>query len=185
MRRYNAGVMFRPISPLLLAIALLSGVTIGCNRAPENKEAVREGVMEHLSKNSGLDLKSMDVEVGNVTFQGNQATAAVSFKPKSSPDAGMSMNYTLDRRGNQWVVQQKAGSGAAGHGGGMGAPDGAPPADSGAHAPGATPPPAGAGEALPPGHPPVAGGSGAGTKKNGAGDLPAGHPPVGASPKTK
>jgi hypothetical protein len=183
MRRYNAGVTFRPLTPLLLALALLSGATIACNRAPENKDAVREGVMEHLSKNTGLDLKSMDVEIGNVTFQGNQATAAVSFKPKSSPDAGMSMNYTLERRGAKWIVQQKAGAGAgAGHGAGM--PDsGAPPADPGAHAPGSTPPPAAAGEALPPGHPPVA--PDAGSKKGGAGDLPAGHPPVSAPPKTK
>lgn len=134
-------------------VALLTGATAACNRAPENKDAVREGVMEHLSKNSGLDLKAMDIEVGNVTFQGSQATAAVSFKPKSSPDAGMSMNYTLQREGTKWVVQ-KAGSGAA-HG--AGAPDGPVPADPGAHAPGATPPPVGSTEqALPPGHPPVA-----------------------------
>jgi hypothetical protein len=179
MRRYNAGVTFRPLSPLLLAVALLCGATVACNRAPENKDAVREGVMEHLSKNTGLDLKAMDVEVGNVTFQGSQATAMVSFKPKSSPDAGMNMPYTLERRGTKWVVQ-KAGGGA-GHSGGAGMPDGAtPPPDPGAHAPGATPPPAAVGEALPPGHPPVKGD--AGTKK---GDLPAGHPPVSAPPKTK
>jgi hypothetical protein len=123
----------------------------------------------------------MDVEIGNVTFQGNLATAAVSFKPKSSPDAGMSMNYTLERRGAKWIVQQKEGAGA-GHGAGM--PDGgAPPPDPGAHAPGSTPPPAAVGEALPPGHPPVA--PDASGKKGGAGDLPAGHPPVSAPPKTK
>lgn len=178
LRRYNAGVMFRPSASMLLAVALLFGGTVACNRAPENKDAVREGVMEHLSKNTGLDLKSMDVEVNNVTFQGNQATAAVSFKPKASPDAGMSMNYTLERRGAKWAVLQKAGSGA-GHGGGM--PDAAPP-DPGAHAPGATPPPANSGEALPPGHPPVAPNSG--SKAGAAGELPAGHPPV-SQPKTK
>lgn len=160
---------------MLLTIALIAGATVACSRAPENKDAVRAGVMEHLNKNSGLDLKAMDVEVSNVTFEGNQATAAVAFKPKSSPDAGMSMNYKLERRGDKWVVQQKAGSGA-GHGAGM--PDAAAPADSGAHAPGATPPPTG--EALPPGHPPVA------SPNPGAkpGELPAGHPPV-AQPKTK
>ena len=144
---------------------------------------MRDGVMEHLSKNTGLDLKSMDVQVGNVTFQGNQATASVSFKPKSSPDAGMSMNYTLERQGPKWIVQQKAG-GAAGHAGGMGMPEGAAPPNPGAHAPGSTPPATAAGEALPPGHPPVAGG-GADSKKGGAAELPAGHPPVGSTPKTK
>ena len=182
MRRYNAGVMFRSSSALLLTLVLLVVGTAACNRATENKDAVREGVMEHLNKNSGLDLKSMDVTVGDVTFQGNEATASVSFKPKSSPEAGMSMNYKLERRGAKWVVQPKATSGA-GHSTGM--PD-APPPDPGAHAPGSTPPPAAAGEALPPGHPPVA--PDAGGKKGGpaaAGDLPPGHPPVSAPPKTK
>jgi hypothetical protein len=165
----------------LFAIGLLGFSTAACNRAPENKEAVRQGVMDHLSKNTGLDLKSMDVELGNVTFEGNTATAVVTFKPKSSPDAGMTMNYKLDRQGTKWVVQQKAGGGA-GHGAGMG--DTPPPPDPGAHAPGAAPPPAGQ-DALPPGHPPVAPG---GAKGGSSTDLPAGHPPVSgqqSQPKTK
>ena len=161
----------------MLAVVLLGSATIACNRAPESKDAVREAVMEHLNKNAGLDLKSMTVEVGNVTFEGNTATASVAFKPKSSPDAGMSMNYKLDRRGEKWVVQEKSGGGA-GHGAGMGA---APPAD-----PGATAPPTG--EAMPPGHPPVAPGAGGAKGGAAAGDLPPGHPPVSgqtAQPKSK
>lgn len=73
--------------------------------------------MEHLSKNTGLDVSQMTIDIRDVKFHGNQATAAVSFKPKSSPDAGMSMNYTLERRANKWVVQKRADSGAT-HGGG-------------------------------------------------------------------
>jgi hypothetical protein len=140
--------------------------------------------MEHLTKNAGLDLKSMDVEVGNVTFEGNTATAVVAFKPKATPDAGMTMNYKLDRQGQKWVVQQKSGGGAAGHASGMG--EAAPPPDPGAHAPGATPPPTN-GDALPPGHPPVAA-PGAGAQGGSGAELPAGHPPVSgqqAQPKTK
>jgi hypothetical protein len=83
----------------------------------------------------------MDVDVRDVTFQGNKATASVAFKPKASPDAGMTMNYTLERQGQKWVVQQKAGSG--GHGGAMN-PNAVTPAK-----------PANPGD-LPPGHPPVA-----------------------------
>ena len=70
---------------------IVSMCVAACNRAPENKDAVRQGIMDHLGKNSGLDLKAMDVDVSNVNFQGDKATATVSFKPKSSPDAGMSM----------------------------------------------------------------------------------------------
>lgn len=125
MRRYNAEVNSK------LAIPLLAALLLGaCNRAPENKEALRQAVVEHLNKNSGLDLQAMNIDVSNANFQGDKATATVSFKPKSSPDAGMSMNYTLERKGAKWIVQQKAGG--AGH------EAGTPPATD-----------------LPPGHPPV------------------------------
>jgi hypothetical protein len=169
MRRYNASVTLTRFHTLLLAVLIAGFGTIACNRAAESKDAVREGLMEHLTKNTGLDMKAMDVEVGDVKFQGNQASAVVSFKPKSSPDAGMSMPYTLERRGAKWVVQ-KTGSGG-GHGGGM------PPATEG-------PAPSGPAGELPSGHPPVGGGAGS---KGGATDLPAGHPPVAqpAQPATK
>lgn len=137
---------------------VLMAASLACNRAPESKEAVREGVIEHLNKNTGLDLKSMDVVIDNVTFEGNRATASVSFKPKSSPAAGMSMNYSLERNGKKWVVQKTAG----GHGGGSATP----PPDPGA---------------LPPGHPPT--GQGGGTQSKGSADLPPGHPPV--APQTE
>ena len=123
--RVSRSTFYLVCSALLLA---------SCNRAPENKDAVKQGVIEHLTKNSGLDLGSMNVEVTNVTFTGNEAKAAISFQPKGSVGEGMSMDYTLLREGRKWVVQKKAGSGA--------------------HAD--VPAPAGA---LPPGHPPLEGGS--------------------------
>jgi hypothetical protein len=138
MRRYNADVTPKLVIPLLLGIAV-----VACNRAPESKEAVREGIVDHLNKNTGLDMKAMDVDIKDVTFKGNQATASVSFKPKATPDAGMTMNYTLERRGEKWVVQQKAGG--AGHSGGMSPGSGT-----------VNPPKPAAPGDLPPGHPPVA-----------------------------
>ncbi|MGH9632190.1 MAG: hypothetical protein ACRD7E_28120, partial [Bryobacteraceae bacterium] len=89
----------------------------GCNRAPQTKEAVREGVIEHLSKNSGLDLSSMNIEVTSLSFRENEAQATVSFKPRSSPDQGMQMSYTLEREGNRWMVKKRADSGGDPHGG--------------------------------------------------------------------
>ena len=120
---------------LLTAALLLAG----CNRAPESKEAIRTAVMDHLAKNTGLDVNSMSIDVGDVKFTGNQAVASVSFRPKSSPDQGMTMNYTLERRGNTWVVAKRADSGD------HGAPG---------TAPGTAPSPQSGGD-LPPGHPPV------------------------------
>jgi hypothetical protein len=144
----------RCLACALFALLLISG----CNRAPENKEAIRQAVTEHVTKNAGIDISQINIEVGDVKFEANQATAAVSFKPKTSPQQGMNMSYTLERRGDKWVVKGRG----AGHGG-AGSPTGAIPQAGGAERVGE----------LPSGHPPV-NSPGTGSK----GDLPAGHPPV-------
>lgn len=114
----------------------------GCSKNIQTNDAVKQGVINHLSQNKGLQVASMDVEVTSVTFKDNLAEATVSFKPKGGAAAsGMQMRYTLEKKGDAWVVQKKADSGA-GHGGtmpGMGAPSpaGEPPAT------------------MPPGHPPA------------------------------
>ena len=157
-RRYNPGVT-RRLTVLICAV----GLVCACKRAPDNKEAIQAGVIEHLKKSGALDLNQVEVAVGDVKYQGNEAVANVSFKPKSAPQQGMSMSYTLERRGDKWQVKGRG----PGHGGGMGG------GMMGGGQPGA------AGE-MPAGHPPVntpGGQPGAGTK---SGDLPAGHPPVNA-----
>jgi hypothetical protein len=133
--RYNHNVtQARWIVPL--ALALLAG----CSKNIQTNEAVREGVIKHLSQNSGLNLSQMDIEVTSVTFRDNEADAVVGFKPKGAGAAsGMSMRYTLERKGNEWVVKKKADSGM-GHG--MMPPSGEPSPGQGE---------------LPPGHPPVSG----------------------------
>lgn len=140
----------------------------GCARDIQNSDAVKQGVMEYLQQRkseTGLDMSLMQVDVVSVSFDKNQAHAMVMFRPKSSADAaGMRMAYTLERKGNKWVVQGRN-EGANPHGA------------MGGEGTSALPPghPGGAGAssgALPPGHPAVSGASGA---------LPPGHPPV--SPK--
>lgn len=138
-----------PLYLLLVAAALA-----GCNRAPQNEAVVRQAVMDHLRDNVALDLNQMEVAVSNVKFSGSQATANVAFKPKSAPDQGMSMSYTLERRGEKWAVSGKgSGSGHAGAGvssapGGE-MPAGHPPVNGSESTPGAKT------SGLPPGHPPV------------------------------
>ena len=122
---------------VLLAAVLLSA----CNRAQQNTEAVRQGVVKYLASKPGLS--EMQVDVSSVTFRDSEADAVVAVRPKGSndPASGMTMRYTLERKGGDWVVKPR--SGANPHGGGM--PKGMPPA-------------AGAGEGaaqMPPGHPPA------------------------------
>jgi hypothetical protein len=148
--RYNR-IVKTSVGAVLAAALFLSG----CGRAVDSKEAVRQGVLDHLSTRAGLDLKSMQVDVVSVSFRQNEADAVVSFQPKGSPgpSAGMQMQYTLEKKGGRWVVKVKRESGMSPHGGGAPGPA-MPPG----HPPGGAMPPGGAGTpggAMPPGHPPA------------------------------
>lgn len=129
-------------------MAACFGLLAACSRDIENTNAVRQGVIDHLSGRSGLDVSSMQVEVTKVSFRKDEADATVSFRPKGSadPSSGMEMRYTLERKGGRWVVKGKADMGGHGEGGSGGAampgmPPGHPPAGS---APAASPTPTGA-----------------------------------------
>ncbi len=125
----------------LCAVLLLAG----CSKDISNNEAVRKGVVDYLSKRTGqtgLDMNLMDVTVTDVRFDRNEATATVAFKPKGGGSEGMSMNYALERQGNQWVVKGRKETGMNPHGGQM----------PGQMAPGGMP---GSGAAMPPNHPPI------------------------------
>jgi hypothetical protein len=122
----------------LITLAVLSLATLaGCKKNIQNKDAVKQAVLEHLSKRSDLQVGQMEVEVTNVTFRENEADAVISFKPKGVEGGGMEMRYALERKGSVWAVKAKADSGGAGHGA-------------------VTPEPAGGAGAMPPGHGPAA-----------------------------
>jgi hypothetical protein len=111
--RYNRKV----IRPTLIAAAVSLVLLASCKKDLQNQDAVRQGVMSYLSKRS--DLLAMDVSVSSVAFQQDEATAQVHFQAKgnSSPAAGMTMQYVLERKDGQWVVKGRTGSNAA-HGAG-------------------------------------------------------------------
>jgi hypothetical protein len=134
---------------LVMAALLLAA----CNRASQNTEAVKQGVLNHLSKTAGLNVNSMTVEISSVTFRDNEADAQVSIRPKNSNDPAnsMSMKYTLERKGSEWVVKGRAGGGGNPHGGSMPSGDAANPHGGGAMTPGGD-----SASQLPPGHPPTA-----------------------------
>jgi hypothetical protein len=150
--RYNRYV----IRPTLLAAVVGIVLLVGCKKDIQNQEAVRQGVMSYLTKRS--DLLAMDVSVSSVAFRQDEATAQVHFQAKgnSSPAAGMTMQYVLERKDGQWVVKGRAGANSA-HGAGA-----MPNASSQGNSPGPldgmphTALPGGAAAAgLPPGHPTV------------------------------
>jgi hypothetical protein len=123
----------RAISSLLLILCLAA-----CNRGPQNSDAVRQGVIDHLAQ-AGLNVAGMDVTIRTVQIQGTQADAAVTITPKGGNAAqGMQMTYHMDQKDGKWVVKSRQDSGQ--HGSTV-----APPAAN-PHTPGGMPSP----EDLPP-----------------------------------
>jgi hypothetical protein len=89
----------------------------GCNRGVQNKDAVRQGVLDHLAQRQ-MNVASMNVEVTSVQFNGNQADATVSFYPKGgNATQGMSMRYQLEQKDGRWVVMGRKDAGSSPHGG--------------------------------------------------------------------
>jgi hypothetical protein len=141
LRKYNRMVTrFRAV----WAVILLMVVCASCKRSIDNQEAVRQGVIDYLSKRSNLNISGMNVDVTSVSFRQNEADAMVAITAKgANPGQPMSMRYTLERQSDRWVVKGKTESGGSPHGSAGANPHGA-----------AAPMPGGE---LPPGHPSVDG----------------------------
>jgi hypothetical protein len=126
---------------------------VGCNKSGiDTKEAVRQGVIDYLAGRQDINVSSMNLDVTAVTFKENEAEATVAFLPKGGGAAQpVSFSYTLERKGNRWVVKPKAtGSGKNPHG----MPMGESPNPHGAMPPAGGEMPGGGGT-MPPGHPAV------------------------------
>ncbi|MGH9559179.1 MAG: hypothetical protein ACRD30_08050, partial [Bryobacteraceae bacterium] len=141
---------------MLVAAAIL---VAACSLNIQNADAVKQGVIDYLrarSAQTGLDVNTMQLDVTSVSFGKDQARATIYFKPKDG-QGGMQMDYTLDRKGNKWVVRGHAENSANPHGSQMQFQE------------------------LPPGHPPTSPAMPPGNDADsGAGALPQGHPPVGS-----
>lgn len=137
--RYNRKVRIIAVIPLVVCLA-------ACNRGTQSKEAVRQGVVDHLAKN-GFNVSAMDVTLVSADIKGTEADASVQIGLKGgNPSAGMSRKYHLEQRGSQWVVTGSQDASGSPHGGGA-MPGAANPHGSGAMPEGASPP---AGAAPPP-----------------------------------
>src|ERR1017187_4415118 len=124
---YNREVRFASVLLLILCLA-------ACQHGIQTNEAVRQGVIDHLTK-SQYPVDKMDVTVSSVKFNGNKASAQVSLVLKEVQGGmPMSFKYLLEQQDQKWVVTGRDTSGAAHgneaapaaspHGGGM--PDAMP-----------------------------------------------------------
>lgn len=110
-----------------IALAMMLCLTACHHGLDNNKEAVRQGVVDYLAT-KGFNVQGMTVTLSSVKFDGQHAEAMVSISPKGGPSAaGMMLSYKLDQNGGKWVVTGPAGGhpgsempagGANPHGGG-------------------------------------------------------------------
>ena len=145
----------------LLAVVGLLVIFAGCKKQMSDADAIRSGINQHLASLKTLNLGAMDMNITNISVQGNQAQAEVEFKPKTGAPqgAGMQVSYSLAKQNGEWVVQNTQPTGGSiQHPG----PGDNPHTNTGA--PAATDslpnfrdlvPGGGNSGALPPGHPPI------------------------------
>ena len=134
----------------------------GCKKQESDADAIRSGINQHLASLKTLNLAAMDMNITNVSIQGNQAQAQVEFRPKTGAPqgAGMQVAYSLQKENGAWVVQntQPAGGSIQQPG-----PGEKPHMDGTSPSSGSMPnfhdlvPGGGSSNALPPGHPPING----------------------------
>jgi hypothetical protein len=132
----------------------------GCKKQESDADAIRSGINQHLASLKTINLGAMDMNITNVSVQGNQAQAQVEFKPKTGAPQGAAMQvaYSLEKQNGLWVVQttQPAG-GSIQHP----APGQNPQMPPSSPSSGSMPnfrdlvPGAGNSNPLPPGHPPA------------------------------
>ncbi len=154
---------------LAIPVLLLTLCLGGCNKANQNKDAVRQGVLDYLAT-KGLAPAAMDITVTAVKFDGNQADATVAFAAKGTATTQMTMQYHLEMKDSKWsVVGRKDSSGHST------APGGAAPGEM----PGGMPAGAGADPANPHGGAGMAPGGASPHGAGGSMPLPEDLPPSG------
>ena len=146
----------------VLAVVASLAIFAGCKKQESDADGIRTGINEHLSSLKTINLSAMDMNITNVSVQGNQAQAQVEFRPKTGgpPGAAMQVSYSLEKQNGLWVVQNtQPMGGSIQHPG----PGENPHMNGSAPSSGSLPnfhdlvPGGGNSNSLPPGHPPVNG----------------------------
>ena len=137
--------------PIVIILCSLFLTLAGCNDAPESEAAIAAAIDSHLARRTNMN--AMQVDITEIQFEGDEATATVILTARADPAASMQMIYQLTRTGDAWEVQdprtEEGSADGASHGSGMGGP--------------------------PPGHQAVAG------EPDNTIELPSGHPSLNES----
>lgn len=98
----------------LLLFAAFCGVS-GCQAQPSDKDAIRAGILRHLTAVGTLNMNAMTMDIRSLSINGKQAHAEVEFRPKAgaAPGAGMQVAYNLEKREGSWTVLKTQAAGGA------------------------------------------------------------------------
>jgi len=86
--------------------AIPSGATSAPSGNPASKsdqDAIRDAVQQHLAGNRSINMAAMDMNVTQVSINGDQAQADVEFRLKQGGTT-MQMSYSLMRHAGGWLV---------------------------------------------------------------------------------
>jgi len=101
----------------VLVFAALSAAN-GCKTQPSDKDAIRAGILQHLKAVGTLNISAMQMDIRNVSINGDQAHAEVEFRPKTgaAPGSGMQVAYNLEKHDGSWnVLKTQAAGGMMQH----------------------------------------------------------------------
>jgi hypothetical protein len=89
----------------VLVVAALCAVN-GCKTQTSDNDAIRAGILQHLKAVGTLNITAMQMDIRNISINGNQAHAEVEFRPKTgaAPGTGMQVAYNLEKRDGSWTV---------------------------------------------------------------------------------
>jgi hypothetical protein len=91
-----------------LALALSAALLVagGCKYQQNDNDAIRAGIMKHLTGVGTLNMSAMEMDIRSFSINGNQARVEVEFRPKTgaAQGAGMQVAYNLEKREGAWVV---------------------------------------------------------------------------------
>ncbi len=97
---------------VLLTLAVI--LAASCHKPTEaerNAQALRTALERYLAGRSNVNLAAMDLEIKQVTIQGNHAEAQVEFRARQG-GGSMQMMYAFERQGDEWVVSGSSATGS-------------------------------------------------------------------------
>src|SRR5215468_11089294 len=85
---------------------LVLALSAGCTQKQSDDEAIQAAVRQHLASLGTLNLDAMDTDFNKVAVNNNQASADVTFRPKSGAPTGAAMHvtYQLEKQNGNWRV---------------------------------------------------------------------------------